>query len=30
MTPGEVFAACLVAIALHDIITAFVKYLDEK
>ena len=30
MTPGEVFAACLVAIAVHDIINAVVKYLGEK
>ena len=30
MTPGEVFAACLVAIAVHDIIEACVKYLSER
>ena len=30
MTPGEVFAACLVAIAVHDIIGACVKYLAER
>ena len=30
MTPGEVFAACLVAIAVHDIINACVRYLAER